>query len=330
VKGDQAEWPENCVGSSWAVHSSSKQLVKCHHNFPPSKDCIPSLVLFGRGVQGFKAAQNDVAKHFKMLSDDAVTAGTAVPVFEPPVYVTLATYDEWVKLQAAVAKNGVPVMEPIVLTCQQATADEDGEDITGNVWVFAHVADATRSSILGVYAGDEASVVGSMQRLMVGLPSGSGFVCPYGTNYKLNGGIALSALVIARYSRFRNTVWDLCNTRLLQALPMAVIGLGRNYVCVGGSRAQVQGPSQYDTMVDTMHTTCFLSKTCEDYFDGDWSTNSGAHYKLTVMLTTQLHATYIPNHQPTNPPPNNTPTRVCPHTDAVCLGGGGADSGGRC
>ena len=206
-----------------------------------------------------------------------------------------------------------------------------GSVCVSNTWIFAHVGDATKHSLLAmpkdqhydipllenitvmtkahthtnkhthinthththththqqgeqrVQFADTNLVLHNMAPLVNGLPCGHAFESTQDDN-PVQHNVPLAALTVARYSMPGETIWDLCQTRPLLALPMASQSLLRNYVAISGIAQE-----DYNDMVDIMYNCDYLKTGCKMIYDGKWLQDLSAYNLLTVSLAHLYH-----------------------------------------
>ena len=277
------QWEPNRVGKGWAVHEAVADLTKSIHTFPNN---LPSMVMFDGGSKGLSAATSAVAKHFTSCA----SANSKHPTMEQPLYVSLTDFQGWLALQGATSR-GVPGMAPLVHTNTQKQPGSEA-DMVENTWIFNRINDEAGRQAWSLPSPldqkpatldrlrDARRVLTYMTPLIEGSPLGHSFCTT--SDAPTCKGIALAQLVVSRFSREGTTIWDLCKTRPLQALPMAALAMGRNYVCVSGAAPL------YDEMVDNMENISFLLGGCASIFDGRWDSNENTNHKLSVMLLRSL------------------------------------------
>ena len=162
-----------------------------------------------------------------------------------------------------------------------------------NTWMWNHVESETvRAAVIAGKATrrDTTRVVENMSALVTGDASGHAFNGK--TTTSIDQGVALAALVVARFSTEGTTIWDLCAARKLLALPMAAVGMGRNYVCIQANRK-----AEYNKMVMHMQDIDYLKDDCAMLYDGRWDADKNAYYKLTVttLLLARPSLTLVTN-----------------------------------
>ena len=271
------------------------------------------------------AAKSTVKKHYQANKTQEIANGVLNLV--QPLYLSFTDYTGWLSLSASVA-GGVPVFPPTVHT---ATIDtEDIDRIVENTWIFGWVDDASRRVQLQVGemekvtpqngCSDTQTVLTNMLGLLTGTTFGHAFNNSSCT--QVDPGMTLAALAVARYTRSNETLWDLCSENTLLPLPMTLVGMGRNYVCVAPNH-----PESYELMVHNMQNVSFLHRTCAPLYDGKWDTDTGVYSKLSVCsphsfssIATRAHThthTHTHAHKHIHTPHRHKHTHTHTHTHTL-------------
>ena len=286
----EGDSPANSVGECWAVHYDTAALVKAVHTFQQRPHAMPTLVLFEGGPNGLSKAKGAVTKHFAANKASMKGPGKK-PVFQQPVYINIGGFASYVHTAAGVMSSVSP-MPALVHTGTVQSAD--GTESVKNTWIWNHVESETaRAEVIAGKAThrDTTRVLENMSALVTGDASGHAFNSK--TTTIIDQGVALAALVVARFSTQGTTIWDLCDARKLLALPMAAVGMGRNYVCIQANRK-----AEYNKMVMHMQDIDYLKDDCAMLYDGRWDADTNAYYKLTVttLLLPRPSLTLVTNY----------------------------------
>jgi hypothetical protein len=322
---------DNTVGSEgqpWAVHQSFNSLAKARHNLPQP---MPTTVFFDGGIAGLKAAKALVLKH--RAANKTEEKGNK---FIQPLYVSFTDYDGWTTLALAMG-GGVSPLPPTVHTytavCEEheleneylqkwiiETKPDQVKVLVHNMWVFAHVDDATRREeclyMERVGSGVEVDVQSYLSGMVSAQPGGDCFNTLGHTEQ--DGGPAFAIHAVLRYSHKGGTIWDVSSKieHNMNHLPMCALELGRSYVCIAplGHR--------FMHAVFRMQDASFLHQTCMTLYDGRWEPGTGPFWRLPVHTPTSIH---------TNMPVNTitTPSHLCrrcvpswrPPSDSTWSGG---------
>jgi hypothetical protein len=278
------------VTEEWALHPNTASLIKKGmHTFENWRNAVPHVIFFDNGVAGLRCAQQTVAKYFK--SYESFNDNVPVPMM-PPLYVSLTNYSGWQAL-SQVVQDGVPALPPTVHT--GFVQDKKKKDHLSNTWVFAHVADTSRakvwtktpdahlhpiSSSNKISNADQQTdqILENLGTIMQGDREGHAFVSMGSSS--IDVGPSLAALVVERYTRGTDTVWDLCGARPLLSLPMALLSAGRMYVGVIGP-----DEARFAKMVSDMYDINYLKHNCSPLFDGPWHISNGGCFSKHTVLT---------------------------------------------
>lgn len=209
-------------------------------------------------------------------------------MLKAPLYLSLVDFDTWSILNASVY-GCVQPLPPTVHTGRLMYSSSMSANTT---WMFAHVDDETqragyhlakmereREHQKGGFNTDLFNLLEHLSHIITG--DFVGYAFNSGVPTVGDQGMALAALLVARYTNKDDNVWDVRTTRhQLLCLPMATVGWGRNYVTVAE-----QSGTQYETVVETMENITYLVDDCVLLYDRQWMTTPGESSKLAVQLS---------------------------------------------
>jgi hypothetical protein len=116
-------------------------------------------------------------------------------------------------------------------------------------------------------------VMKDMKTFLTGDPKGHAFV----THRTSDAGMGLAALVVARFSKAKDTIWNLCGSSSLRALPITILGMDRSLVCL----AKDTTFEWWDvTMLDVEYL--LGDDVSATIYDGAWEVDSGPYKILSV------------------------------------------------